>query len=109
MPHKGPHISISADKLVERVLGLSPEAFNAWPEAVRLLGLQLCEELFLVRYNPFIDPKVVFASVQTVFSHARPSLSKEYVAVLEKSIHLIAGKTQVCGAQLGQLPACAQT
>ena len=86
MPSKGPHISIGSEFLVERVLGIEPADFADWPEDVRELAILLAEELFLLRYNPFIDPGLVFISVQARFGEAKHALAEEYVSKLEQSI-----------------------
>lgn len=86
MPHKGPHISISSEQLVSRVLGLSPAELATWPESVRNLAAALAEELFLVRYNPFVDPSIVLDSVRSHFRQERGSLSREYTKFLDKGI-----------------------
>ncbi len=86
MPHKGPHISIPSEHLVSRVLGLSPAELDTWPESVRSLAAQLAEELFLVRYNPYVDHEMVRESVRRRFRQEKPSLSREYARFLDKSI-----------------------
>ncbi|GAB7079699.1 FAD-binding and (Fe-S)-binding domain-containing protein [Megalodesulfovibrio paquesii] len=86
MMQKGPHISLPPEHIVSRVLGLPPGEFAAWPEAVRDLALALAQEMFLVRYNPFIDPRQVIESVKAKFRRERPSLSREYAGVLSKAI-----------------------
>jgi FAD/FMN-containing dehydrogenase/Fe-S oxidoreductase len=83
MPHKGPHISIPSEELVFRVLGLEAHDFQALPETVRELALRLAEELFLLRYNPFLSPDLVRSSVDARFQQARQSLSQEYVDMLQ--------------------------
>ncbi len=82
MPYKGPHISISPDPLVQRVLGLSPGEFKAWPEHVREAALELTAELFLIRYNPFIDPELVWKNVQTSFAQTKLAMAEEYSGAL---------------------------
>ncbi|AGW13194.1 FAD-binding and (Fe-S)-binding domain-containing protein [Megalodesulfovibrio gigas] len=86
MMQKGPHISLPPEHIVSRVLGLTPGEFAAWPEAVRDLALALAQEMFLVRYNPFIDPRQVVESVKAKFRREKPSLSREYGAVISKAI-----------------------
>ena len=63
MPHKGPHISIAPDFVVNRILRINLEDFADWPESVRHLATEIAEELFLVAYNPFVDSATVKASV----------------------------------------------
>ena len=64
MPHKGPHISISPDYVVNRILKINIDDFAEWPESVRNLAIAIAEELFLVAYNPFIDADTVRGSVR---------------------------------------------
>jgi FAD/FMN-containing dehydrogenase/Fe-S oxidoreductase len=90
MPLIGPHISISDERILTRVLGLtaSPEegGFAQWPDSVRELAMSLAAELFLVRYNPFVDAKLVRESVDRKLSIARPSLSGEFPRVLAAAV-----------------------
>jgi FAD/FMN-containing dehydrogenase/Fe-S oxidoreductase len=90
MPLIGPHISISDERILTRVLGLeaSPEegGFAQWPDAVRELAVSLAAELFLVRYNPFVDAELVRQSVDRKLSIARPSLSGEFPRVLAVAV-----------------------
>ena len=48
MPHKGPHISIPHDYVVNRILRINLDDFEEWPESVRALAIEIAEELFLV-------------------------------------------------------------
>ncbi len=86
MASKGPHISIASDQLLSRVLFLDAPAVADWPEDVRELALRLAEELFLLRYNPFIDPGLVYVSVKSRMRDALPSLAPEFAEVLEQSV-----------------------
>ncbi|MGE4298280.1 MAG: FAD-binding and (Fe-S)-binding domain-containing protein [Desulfovibrionaceae bacterium] len=86
MLHKGPHFSIAVEHLVPRVLGLDLKTFALWPEGVRDLTLALAEELFLVRYNPFISPDMVRASAWEKFNRVKPSLADEYATILGESM-----------------------
>ena len=86
MPSKGPHISIASEHLLSRVLNLSTADTEGWPEDVRELALLLAEELFLLRYNPFIDPGLVYISVKTRLRENLPSLSQEYATTLEGGV-----------------------
>jgi len=86
MPSKGPHISIGSEFLIGRVLRIDDEALATWPDDVRELARLLAEELFLIRYNPFIDPGLVFLSVQSRFREARPSLSPSFQDIFEQGI-----------------------
>ena len=78
MPQKGPHISLAPERLVKRVLGIPMEEFQTWPEYLQELALTLAEELFIIRYNPFITPESVRESVQTRLQGERAALSPEY-------------------------------
>lgn len=86
MPHKGPHISISSEFLVNRVLRIPLDEFEDWPEAVRELAMELAEELFLVRYNPFIDAATVRTSVQGKWEKASPALAHHYANTLGEGL-----------------------
>ena len=86
MPHKGPHISISSEFLVHRVLRIDLDEFEDWPEAVRDLAIRIAEELFLVRYNPFIDAETVRASVTKRFDQAEQALAHHYANTLSEGI-----------------------
>ncbi|EPR38664.1 FAD linked oxidase domain-containing protein [Desulfovibrio sp. X2] len=83
MPHKGPHISIPLERLVPRVLGIKAPEFSAWPEGVREAATNLAAEMFLVRYNPFIDPELVRTSVMDSLAKARPTLGGHFERVDE--------------------------
>ncbi|MBN2140137.1 MAG: FAD-binding oxidoreductase [Desulfovibrionaceae bacterium] len=87
MPHLGPHISISDEELLSRVFGLMDLAeYGRWPEEVRALAAGLAAELFLVRYNPFIDPELVRQSVSRRLNMARPTLSADFPKVLAAAV-----------------------
>ena len=62
-PTKGPHISISAEYVVNRILRINLDEFERWPQSVRQLAIDIAEELFLVAYNPFISASDVKKSV----------------------------------------------
>ncbi len=63
MYRKSPHISIANIKLIERVLGIPEKEVLKWPEYTRQTVESLCSEMFLIRYNPYIPPEVVYKSV----------------------------------------------
>ncbi|MBO4317504.1 MAG: FAD-binding oxidoreductase [Mailhella sp.] len=88
MPHKGPHISISADFVVNRVLRINLSEFEAWPESVRQLAIEIAEELFLVAYNPFISAESVRASVSERFAKESQSLAQIFVTAISEGITL---------------------
>lgn len=41
MAHKGPHISISPDYVVNRILRINIDDFAEWPESVRHLAIAI--------------------------------------------------------------------
>lgn len=86
MRHKRPHISISPDYVVNRILKINIDDFAEWPESVRNLAIDIAEELFLVAYNPFIDAKVVAESVRRNFENASVSLAHYYATAISEGI-----------------------
>ncbi|WP_319543340.1 FAD-binding and (Fe-S)-binding domain-containing protein [uncultured Pseudodesulfovibrio sp.] len=89
MAQLGPHISISDEQLITRALGVvDMEQYAHWPEDVKKLAANLAAELFLVRYNPFIDASLVKKSVTRRLNMSRPSLDKEFGTILTKGIEL---------------------
>ncbi len=88
MPHKGPHISIAPDFVVNRILRINLEDFSDWPESVRHLATEIAEELFLVAYNPFVDPVTVKASVKERFDREVFALAHHYANTIGEGITL---------------------
>ncbi|MDR0827437.1 MAG: FAD-binding oxidoreductase [Desulfovibrio sp.] len=86
MLSKGPHISIEAPSLVPRILRIGVEEFATWPEGVRRLAMDIAAELFLVRYNPFIDAETVKESVQESFESSRRALAQHYSASISEGL-----------------------
>ncbi|MFW6323496.1 MAG: FAD-binding oxidoreductase, partial [Desulfovibrionales bacterium] len=86
MPNKSPHISIAADQLMDRVLEIAPNEFKTWPESIRDLALALAEELFLIRYNPFIPADLVWRSVQSRLRNESFTLTEEYFHPLKQAL-----------------------
>lgn len=86
MLSKGPHISIESASLPPRILRITAAEFGEWPEAVRRLTVDIAEELFLVRYNPFISAETVKASVQERFESSRRGLAHHYVTSIGEGI-----------------------
>ncbi len=86
MPHKGPHVSIPADFVVNRILRINLDEFEAWPDAVRELAREIAEELFLVAYNPFIAPATVKASVEERFRRESQALAHQYATGIGEGI-----------------------
>src|SRR6056297_1615145 len=78
MPQRGPHISLAPERLVKRVLGIPLEEFQTWPEYLQELALSLAEELFMIRYNPFIPAENVHISVMERLKREKGALSPEY-------------------------------
>jgi len=89
MAQLGPHISISDEQLITRALGVvDMERFAHWPDGVKKLASNLAAELFLVRYNPFIDPAMVRKSVDRRLNMSKPMLSKTFAKILTSGIEL---------------------
>lgn len=86
MHHKGPHISIAPDYVVNRILKINIDDFSEWPESVRKLAIALAEELFLVAYNPFIDAAIVRESVRGRFERESVSLAHYYATAIAEGI-----------------------
>ncbi|CAK7062978.1 MAG: hypothetical protein DELT_01506 [Desulfovibrio sp.] len=86
MPHKGPHISIDTESLVNRILRINADEFAEWPEGVRELTMELAGELFLVCYNPFIDVSLVRESVHARFEHSRRALAHYYANTIDDGL-----------------------
>ncbi|MDE5879003.1 MAG: hypothetical protein K2G99_03110, partial [Desulfovibrio sp.] len=78
MRHKGPHISIAPDHVVNRILKINADDFAEWPESVRNLAISIAEELFLVAYNPFVDAELVRESVRGSFERESVALAHYY-------------------------------
>ncbi len=62
------------------------DQFADWPEAVRKLASSLAAELFLVRYNPFIDAELVRKSVERRLNMSKPLMSGDYPKILSAAI-----------------------
>ncbi|ADU63442.1 MAG: FAD-binding oxidoreductase [Pseudodesulfovibrio sp.] len=89
MAQLGPHISISDEQLITRALGVvDMERYQHWPEGVKKLASNLAAELFMVRYNPFIDPELVRTSVERRLNMSKPMLSKGFAKILSTGIEL---------------------
>lgn len=89
MAQLGPHISISDEQLITRALGVvDMEQFQNWPEKVKKLASNLAAELFLVRYNPFIDPALVKKAVDRRLNMSKQMLDREFAKILGKGIEL---------------------
>ena len=86
MPHKGPHISISPDYVVNRILRINIDDFAEWPESVRNLAIAIAEELFLVAYNPFINAETVRTSVRESYDKESVSLAHYYATAISEGL-----------------------
>ncbi len=86
MAHKGPHISILPNYVVDRILRIHSADFEEWPESVRRLAIAIAEELFLVAYNPFIDAETVRQSVQTRYDAESLALAHHYATSIGEGI-----------------------
>ncbi len=75
---KTPHLSISKKEIAQRVLKISEEEFNEWPEDLQEITISLASELFLIRYNPFIPPQKVYKSVIERLKKERPFIEVEF-------------------------------
>lgn len=88
MPHKGPHISIAPDFVVNRILRIELNDFRQWPQAVREFAIEIAEELFLVVYNPFVDAGAVRASVRARFAREVFALAHHFATSIGEGITL---------------------
>ena len=89
MAQLGPHISISDEQLISRALGVvDMERYQNWPEEVKKLACNLAAELFLVRYNPFIDPELVRQSVDRRLNMSKPLIDRTFAKILTMGIEL---------------------
>ncbi len=86
MPEKKPHISLPLERLIPRVLGISLQEAEAFPEDVAELAKRLAAELFLVIYNPFIDADDVRSSVNKRLQEASNVTSGDYMKILRQSV-----------------------
>ena len=82
MPKRSPHISLAPERLLTRVFPIPPATLAAWPESVRDLAVTLAEEIFLIRYNPFIDAETVWKSVRSRLDAESSALSDEDYQIL---------------------------
>lgn len=86
MSRRTPHISISEKKVVYRVLRLSPEEFENWPEEIQELATRLASELFLIRYNPFIPTTEVYKSVFSCLQNEMFGLDEHYYRLVKEGL-----------------------
>ena len=85
MSERTPHISLPLERLVPRVLDISPEELDSWPEDAKNLAVAVAAELFLVRSNPFINPSDVKASVEKRLAEANPKAWGDYPRTIKKA------------------------
>ncbi len=86
MQHKGPHISLTPERLIKRVLRLTLEEFQTWPVSLQELALSLAAEIFMVRYNPFIPPAMIKRSVKARLASERAAQAPEYFQMLTRCL-----------------------
>ena len=86
MPHKGPHVSISAAFVVNRILRINLNEFESWPSAVQQLASEIAEELFLVAYNPFISAQSVKQSVDARYHRESQALAHVYATAISEGM-----------------------
>ncbi len=87
MYRKNPHISIANINIAKRVLGISEKEILAWPEYTRETVEALCSEMFLIRYNPFIPPEVVFKSVFKQLENEKGVLDEEIYKIVQRGLN----------------------
>jgi FAD/FMN-containing dehydrogenase/Fe-S oxidoreductase len=85
MSERTPHISLPLERLVPRVLDITPEELESWPEDARNLAVAVAAELFLVRANPFIKPDDVKASVEKRLAEANPKAWGDYPRTIRRA------------------------
>ena len=86
MPRRKPHISLPPEQVVRRVLKMGTDQFSSWPESVRELAFSLAAELFIIRYNPFIDSTLVIKSVWSRLNAERSALSEDYYRQIQSCL-----------------------
>jgi FAD/FMN-containing dehydrogenase/Fe-S oxidoreductase len=84
MSDKKPHISLPPDRLIPRVLGISPDQFETWPEDVQNLAVAVASELFLLRYNPFVAAADIIRGVDKRLDEAKRVVAGEYLGIISK-------------------------
>ena len=86
MPNKQPHSSLEPEIIIEQVLNISPSQFEGWPESVKKLALELASELFIIRYNPFINPQSVQKSVFFRFENERGGIASKFYRIISQGL-----------------------
>ena len=87
MPKNSPHITLPRAQIAERVLKLSQAEILEWPEHIQEIALDLANELFLIRYNPFITPKMVYKNVIDRLKREIPAIQEDYSAKLQSGLN----------------------
>ncbi|KHK03444.1 FAD-binding and (Fe-S)-binding domain-containing protein [Desulfovibrio sp. TomC] len=85
MSERTPHISLPLERLVPRVLDITAEELDTWPEDAKNLAVAVAAELFLVRSNPFINAADVKASVEKRLADANPKAWGTYPRTIKKA------------------------
>jgi FAD/FMN-containing dehydrogenase/Fe-S oxidoreductase len=85
MSERTPHISLPLERLVPRVLDITAEELDTWPEDAKNLAVAVAAELFLVRSNPFINPDDVKTSVEKRLADANPKAWGAYPRTIKKA------------------------
>ena len=85
MSERTPHISLSLERLVPRVLDITAEELDTWPEDAKNLAVAVAAELFLVRSNPFINADDVKTSVEKRLADANPKAWGTYPRTIKKA------------------------
>jgi FAD/FMN-containing dehydrogenase/Fe-S oxidoreductase len=86
MLEKNPHISLSLDRLVPRVLGITSQELASWPDDAREMAVSLAAECFLVRYNPYVNPEEVRQGVYARLDAARPTAWGDYPKTMRAAV-----------------------
>ncbi|MHC1789868.1 FAD-binding and (Fe-S)-binding domain-containing protein [Solidesulfovibrio sp.] len=85
MSERTPHISLPLERLVPRVLDITAEELDTWPEDAKNLAVAVAAELFLVRSNPFINADDVKAAVEKRLAEANPKAWGDYPRTIKKA------------------------
>ena len=86
MPSNSPHITLPKVQVAEKVLGLSPEELEQWPEYIKDVALDLANELFMIRYNPFISPQTVYKNVVHRLKRETTAIEEDYFSTLQSGL-----------------------
>ena len=86
MPNKQPHSSIEPEIIIDQVLSISSSQFEGWPASVKKLALELAYELFIIRYNPFINPQSVQKSVFSRLENERGGLAPKFYRIISQGL-----------------------